>query len=221
MKLSHSIGAALVLSAGSLAIAGQPVELEPSEWAGGLSGINNTQLSELDASEFFNYFDSFQIQSSNDQSLLYEANFLTRVVRSAETGELHMNYRILNSNDSLDGQISHVEVTGFEGWMTRVEYRNGSGSAGVQGPIDAMRGATGDMLMFDFGEQLATAEDSRFFFAMTNAMEYENDIATATVYLTSGESASFSVAGVSGVVPAPGALGLLAAGGLLTIRRRR
>jgi len=224
MNLTQTtIGAAILMTCGS-AFAGPVIDLAPSEFTSGLSGIMNTQMSELIGSVQSDVLQDFTIYANNDAvngAALYQGTLMTRVVRSNQTGLIHFNYRILNPNAQLGGQVSNVEVSGYTGFQTRVEFRNELTAPGVDGPSDASRSADGDILNFDFAGMLDTAEDSRYFFAMVDSTEWYADAATATIYLQSGESVSLSVAGANPAVPAPGALGLLSAAGLLTIRRRR
>lgn len=231
MNFTHTIGAAIVMACGSTVMAGAVVDLAPSQFAGGLSGITNTMMPELIGSEYYDYSQSFSIYAdpAADAGLvpLYEATLLTRIVRSNMTGNLHFNYMIQTPNAELEGQVSHIEITGFSGLQTRVEYRNEvNAQNGDQGPTSASRSADGDMLTFDFGGLLDTSEQSKFFFAMvdtdtfTAPSEGATGTALATIYLVTGEKISISVAG-AGNVPTPGALSLLAAAGLVTVRRRR
>lgn len=225
MNLAQTLGAVVVLAAGPVALAGIPIELQPGQTAGGLVGTTNTEWSELIGSEQHDFFQEFTVTGGSGD--LYSATLMTRVVRSNQTDHLHFNYRIMDPNEQLSGQVSYIEITGFQGLSTRVEYRNETTAPGDSGPFDASRDASGDMLTFNFGSDLATGESSRFFFAMVDADDFTalpvgDDIpgngATATIYLNSGESVTLNVVGP---VPAPGALGLLAMGGLVSVRRRR
>lgn len=231
MNFTHTIGAAIVMACGSTAMAGAVVDLAPSQFTGGLSGITNTMMPELIGSEYYDYSQSFSIYgdpaSEGGLAPLYEATLLTRIVRSNMTGNLHFNYMIQTPNADLEGQVSHIELSGFSGFQTRVEYRNeNSGQNGFEGPTSASRSANGDVLTFDFGGLLDTNEQSKFFFAMvdtdtfTAPSEGVTGSALATIYLISGEKISLNVAG-AGNVPTPGALSLFAAAGLVTVRRRR
>jgi hypothetical protein len=137
------------------------------------------------------------------------------------TGNLTFNYRVLNANPELDGRISHIEVGGFEGWETRVEYRDDAISTGDEGPMDAMRYAHGDILDFAFSGGLDTSAESHYFFAMTDTDVFYADSALATIYLETGESVSLVVDSANPAVPAPGSLALLGGAGILCSRRRR
>jgi len=225
MNLSQTLGAAIIMACGSAALAGPVVDLAPGEITGGLSGITNTTMGELIGSVQSDVYQDFAIYANQDQGqgqqALYEGTLMTRVVRSNQTGNLHFNYRILNANSELAGMISRIEVDGFEGFQTRVEYRNELSSPGVQGPSDASRSGNGNILNFEFDELLDSSADSRYFFAMVDTDTFYENAANATIFLQNGESVTLSVAGATPSVPAPGALALLSAGGLMTMRRRR
>lgn len=225
MNLTQTIGAAIIMACGSTAFAGPVADLGAGDIAGNLSGIMNTTMSELIGVTQSDVFQDFTInadaQGGGDGGVLYEGTLMTRVVRSNETGLLHFNYRILSPNADLFGAISHVEVSGFAGFQTRVEFRNELTSPGQAGPISAERSIDGDILGFGFGQMLNTSDDSRFFFAMVDTDTYYEDAAIATIYLQSGESVSMSVVGATPPIPAPGSLALLSAAGLITVRRRR
>ncbi len=218
-----TIGAAILMTCGS-AFAGPVIDLAPSEFTSGLSGIKNTQMSELIGVTEADIYQDFTIYAGNDVEsgeALYQGTLMTRIVRSNQTGRIHFNYRLLNPNAQLAGQVSNVEVSGYTGFQTRVEFRDELSAPGIEGPTNASRSADGDILNFDFAGMLDTAEDSRFFFAMVDTTEWYANAAIATIYLQSGESVTLSVAGANPAVPAPGALGLLSAAGLMTVRRRR
>jgi len=222
MNLSQSISAAILMATGSVAYAGAVVDLAPSQLTNGLSGIMNSQMSELIGVTQSDIYQDFVISGAGGAGgSLYQGTLMTRVVQSNETGNMTFNYRILNANMELAGVISNIEVGGFSGFQTRVEYRDELDSPGIGGPDSANRDATGDILNFSFNNGLPGIEESRFFFAMTDTNVFYQNAAIATIYLESGESVSLSVVGANPAVPAPGALGLLSAAGLLTVRRRR
>jgi len=191
-----------------------------SEFTDALSGIDNSEFIEIRGSAISDKFIDFSIHGE-DQSLLYEGTLMTRVVRSHMTGNLHFNYRILDANADLNGRISHVEVGGFGLFDTRVEFRNDSVSTGDEGPTMAQRSVGGDIINFMFDGGLNTADESHYFFAMTNTDTFYEDSALATIYLESGQSVSLLVDSAMPGVPAPGSLALLGGAGLLCGRRRR
>ncbi|MCA9276825.1 MAG: PEP-CTERM sorting domain-containing protein [Phycisphaerales bacterium] len=222
MNILRQIPVVAALAAASVAHAGAVVDLAPSEFVSGLSGINNHEMSELIGSSISDKYINFSIYGTGEGvSPLYEGTLMTRVVRSHMTGNLTFNYRVMNANPELDGRISHIEVGGFSGWETRVEYRDDAISTGNEGPMDAMRYAHGDILDFSFSGGLDTWAESHYFFAMTDTDTFYADSTLATIYLESGESVSLVVDSANPAVPAPGSLALLGGAGLLCSRRRR
>ncbi len=222
MNILRTIPVVAALAAASAAQAGAVVDLAPSQFADGFSGVKNSEFHEIIGTVQSAQYTHFEIYGSGEGNApLYEGMFLSSVVRSNMTGNMTFNYRIYDPNPELAGRISHVEVRGFEGWQTRVEYRNELTSPGVEGPYSAQRDALGDMIDFGFAGGLDTAADSKFFFAMTNTDTFYENAAVATIFLETGESVSMVVQGANPAVPAPGAFALLGGAGLLCSRRRR
>lgn len=214
------ISISVAFAAGSTAIAGPVINLAPSQFTDALSGIDNSEFIEIRGATLSDKFINFSIQDNN-QGLLYEGTLMTRVVRSFQTGNLHMNYRFMDANPDLLGRIDHVEVGGFGMFQTRVEFRNDAVSTGDEGPKTADRSVGGDIIDFAFDGGLNTADESHYFFAMVNTDTYYEDSALATIYLESGESVSLVIDSVTRGIPAPGSLALLGGAGLLVSRRRR
>ncbi|MAO24951.1 MAG: hypothetical protein CMJ35_05530 [Phycisphaerae bacterium] len=218
MNILHTIPVVAIIATGSTALAGPVVNLAPSQYTDGLSGINNSEFHEIRGTAISDKYLDFSIEG--EASTLYEGTLMTRVVRSHDSGNLHFNYRIMDPNAALAGRISHIEVTGFGDFQTRVEFRDDATSIGEEGPFKAERMIDGDMIDFTFDGGLNTADDSHFFFAMVNTDTFYEDSALATIYLESGESISLVVDSAT-PVPAPGSLALLSGAGLLASRRRR
>lgn len=222
MNPLRTIPVIATLAVASIAQAGPVVDLAPSQFTDSLSGIMNSEFAELIGTVETAKYMNFSIYGSEEgESPLYQGTFMQSIVRSNMTGNLTFNYRVYNANGSLDGRISHIEVGGFEGMQTRVEFRDELSSPGLEGPNSAERGVLGDIIDFGFDGGLDTADDSRFFFAMTDSASYYTDSASATIYLETGESLSFVVHSANPAVPGPGSLALLGGAGLLCSRRRR
>lgn len=202
------------------ALAGPVYNLQAGEYYDGLSGITNMQLSELIGSVERDEYQGFQINGQEGiGGLLYEGTLKTRVVRSTETGNLTLNFRLYNENIDLNGQIERVEINGFNDHITRIEYRAEAGF-GDFGPSSVSRSLDSDTLSFNFDEGFEDAPTSKYFFAMldTDAYDFNETTPTATIYLYSGEAVTIDL--IPGI-PAPGSLALLSAAGLLATRRRR
>ncbi len=222
MKLTNTLAIAVFVASGTSAMAGAVVDLQPSEISGTLTGINNIEFPEIIGDLVQDNHHDFQIHAggARGSELLYEGTLMTRVGRRHDTNELVFYYMLSDPNAALADQDANIEISGFGNHQTLVEYRNDAGAPGDGGPMVASRDATGDILDFSFGNELTTAEESNFFFAMLDTTEFYENTGSATIHLTTGESVSFSIIGTS-PVPAPGALGLLSAAGLMTVRRRR
>ena len=191
MNIYTTAGVLVAASFGSFAMAGPVVDLAPGDSTGSLSGISNSVMPELIGTVEYANYQSFTIGSpeAGAGGQLYDAMLLSSMIRSNQTGNLTFNFRIYNPDAGLSGQISHIEITGFSGLQTRVEYRNEATSPGDEGPSMAERSIDGDMLTFGFGTSLETAESSKFFFTMLDISEFDfdNSSVQATIYLLSGE----------------------------------
>jgi len=224
MNIHVKLGVIVAAACTSLTLAGPVVNLDPGDFTADLSGITNTQMSELIGTVEFDSYQDISVYGGepvqgDDGGMLYDATLMTRVARSNETGNLMFYFRIMDSNADLNGQISHLEISGFSGFQTRVEYRGEEGFGDV-GPSIAARSLDGDLLTFDFNSTLATDQSSKFFFVMLDIAEFDYDgiLPQATVYLQSGHSITLDI---MPPVPAPGSLALLGTAGLCFARRRR
>lgn len=218
MHSQMTIGALVVAACSSMSLAGAVVDLQPGDFVPDLGGVTNSDMSELIGSIEFDYMQDFTIFGDNSEPV-YGASLLTRVVRSNQTGDLTLNFQIQNPVGGMGSQVSHIEINGFSGLQTRVEYRGEAGFGDV-GPSIAARSPDGDIITFDFNSSLASDQTSKFFFVMIGESEYDFDgiQPTATVWTQSGDSVTLNI---SPPIPAPGALALLGAGGLCFARRRR
>lgn len=220
MCILRTISITAALGVASTVFAGPVINLAPSQFTDSMSGIDNSEFIEIRGATLSDKYIDFSILDGNE-GLLYQGTLMTRVVRSFQTGLLHMNYRIMDANSDLLGRVDHVEVGGFGMFQTRVEYRDDAVSTGDEGPTMAGRSVGGDIIDFAFEGGLNTADESHYFFAMVNTDTYYEDSALATIYLESGESVSLVVDSVTRGIPAPGSLALLGGAGLLASRRRR
>lgn len=156
-------------------------------------------------------------QIFDGEALLYDGALQTRVVVSDVTNTLLFALRIRDTVGELNGIIANVEYSGFGGWLTDVEWS--TTSQGDVGPSRAERSSgAGDTLNFLFGNPFFAPEESRFFFALTDATNYALT-GTATIHLTTGQSTTLKV--FAPVIPTPGGLALAGMGGLVALARRR
>ncbi len=160
---------------------------------------------------------SFQILGAGD-TLLFEGVLQSRVSISDITNTIIFSLRIRDTVGGLNGIISNVEYSGFAGWTTDVEWNDDG--LGDEGPSRAERSLDGDTLNYLFGfSPLVGPDESKFFFALTDATEYAL-VGTATIFLTTGESTTLTVFAPGVPSPAGGAVFALAAAAV-TARRRR
>lgn len=202
--------AAAVLSA--LPATGAVTPLDPGQMVS-LSGITHAEDPSLGGVVAEDLLQDFHIVSPTGSS--FSGTIQSRVSTRHDTGQLDFAWHIRDTSGV--GQISSVVLTGFQGWDLGVEWRpDGSGDIG---PSHAMRTADGVGLGYLFADDLLFAPDeSKFFFARTEAMTYDMS-GTVTINLLNGES--FTLATFAPTVPTPGGLAMLGMVGLGAARRRR
>lgn len=213
MKATANITLA-VLGAGLMAPAtlGAITPIEPGQTVP-LFGVTHAQDPSLSGVVAQDWVQDFLIVG--DTGATFSGSIQSRVSRRSDNDQLTFAWRIRETSGV--GQISSVVVTGLQGWDLGVEWR--PDSLGDVGPSHATRTADGVSLGYLFADTLLNAPDeSKFFFARTEAMTY-NTSGTVTINLLSGDSVTLQT--FAPTIPAPGGLGLAAAGGLLASRRRR
>lgn len=180
-----------------------------------LNGVSLAEDPTLAGMVVIDYLQPFELADPAGEPL--SASLLTRVSERTDTGELTFSYRVVDMAGST-GQITSIVVSGFAGWSTGVEWR--SDSLGDLGPQQAYRSVDEDTINYQFNPTLGfpNAFESRFFFARTNAFDY-NDLGTAVITLTNGESVTLST--FAPAVPTPGGLACIGLAGLGIARRRR
>ncbi len=103
-------------------------------------------------------------------------------------GTLNFQYRIVTTQAMPGRSIVRVEVGGYQGFQTNVEYREDG--SGVLGPGGAARSVpSGSFVAFYFqsGGALEGGVDSRFFHVFTDAGQFAR-AGTARIVLNTGES---------------------------------
>jgi hypothetical protein len=128
---------------------------------------------------------------SGGGALLFRGELVTSVDRSNVTNTLIFRFRIRNTVAGLNGIVSRVEIEPYDGFMIDANWRNDG--PGLSPPNQADRTGSGSLVNYDFlTPPLFSGSDSRFFFAFTNATEY-NAEGRATIYLTTGEFVTLRV----------------------------
>lgn len=146
---------------------------------------------------------------------LFEANLQSRARVRNDTGQVDFVWRIRDI-DNLAGQIASVVVNGYEEWSVGVEYR--LDGLGEVGPDSAFRTEDGDSVGFNFDPTVGFDDESRFFFARSDAFDFDMS-GTIRITLVTGQFVELDT--WAPVVPAPGSLALLGLGGIAAVRRRR
>lgn len=118
-------------------------------------------------------------------ALLFRGELFLGVSRSAVTNTLIFRHRIINTQPGLNGIVARVEIAPYSGWSADVNYR--LDGLGMTGPSRASRAYTGTAIEFDFiNPPLTSGVDSRFFYAFTDATEF-NDHGSVAIILTTGD----------------------------------
>lgn len=184
--------------------------------ATGLNGVTFASNPEIGGAIVGDLVIPFTIVGAGDE-LLYEAELKSRVVVSGVTSTLYFALSIEETTPGLNGIVSDVVYSGFEDWQTQVEWKDDA--PGDVGPTRAERSiGGGNTIKYLFGDSFISPEESKPFFALTDATQYDL-VGTAEVFLTTGESETLTV--YAPVIPAPASAALLGAAGLGMIRRRR
>lgn len=124
-------------------------------------------------------------------ALLFQGELLASVDRSNVTNTLIFNFRIHNTVAGLNGIVSRVEIEPYDGFMIDANWR--ADGVGMSPPNQADRTGSGSLINYDFlTPPLFSGAESRFFFAFTNATNY-NAEGRATIYLTTGDFVSLRV----------------------------
>lgn len=220
MYTLRTVSMLVALAAGSTALAGPVINLAPGQQTDELTGISNSEFTEILGDVIAEQQIEFEIRTRS-AGLLYEGTLVASIVRSYSTGNLNFNYQIMDTNDSLSGVVSYVDITGFRGLETRVEYSENEESSETEGPGGALRSIDGDILSYQFEDGLSTGLETNAFFALVDTNTFIEYGSLATIYLESGHSVGLVVHGAGAAVPAPGSLALLGGAGLLAGRRRR
>lgn len=204
--------AALMASLTSMPALGAVATIDPGQTIA-LSGITHAEDPSLAGVVAEDWVQDFLIVS--DTGATFSGSIQSRVVTRFDNEQLDFSWFIRDTSGV--GQISSVVITGFAGWDLGVEWR--PDSLGDIGPSHASRTADGLNLGYLFaGVPLNAPDESKFFFARTEAMTYDTS-GTVTINLIGGESVTLKT--FAPAVPTPGGAAVLALAGLGAARRRR
>jgi hypothetical protein len=118
-------------------------------------------------------------------ALLFRGELQLRVQRSNITNTLIFSWKVVNSQPGLNGIVARIEAESFKDFLVRADWR--SDSPGAAMPNFGDRNGSGSVINYDFlTPPLFSGADSRFFFAFTDAQDYNAD-GCVTIYLTTGE----------------------------------
>ncbi len=118
-------------------------------------------------------------------ALLFAGDLQLRVSRSNSTNTLIFSWKIINTQAGLNGVIGRVECEPYKGYQINANSR--SDSPGMAIPNFGDRNGSGSVINYDFlTPPFFSGAESRFFFAFTDAREYNTD-GCVTIYLTTGE----------------------------------
>ncbi len=160
-------------------------------------------------------------------NIVITGNVQDRVVRSTNTGELIFAPRLRDlNNPNGDAWIYQLNMMGFEGFTTDVDYR--TDGLGNVGPDSVSRNITGDILNFSYGSSIILPPDESYFLSvMSNATEFDlsGSILISASNDFGGNSFSTRLRQISApsAVPLPASVWLFGSGliGLLGISRRK
>ncbi|MCG8488202.1 MAG: VPLPA-CTERM sorting domain-containing protein [Chromatiales bacterium] len=158
---------------------------------------------------------------------LLTGNYLDRVIRSTNTGQLIFSGRLqdLTNVGGNSVGIDDWSVSGFSGYQTDVEYR--SDGLGDVGPYLAARSGDGDNIIFEFDFQLEPPESSLPSSIATDATLF--DLSGTAFFsienLITFDDLEIELTGIAAPspVPLPAAFWMFGSGliGLIGIQRQR
>jgi hypothetical protein len=116
---------------------------------------------------------------------VFQGTFTSQVTRSTALETMRVIYRLRDMQAIGNRAVSSVEIAGYSGFLTNVDFSHDS--LGDVGPSAASRSASGGMLNFVFSPVLVVSQDSHFFWAHTDAVDYALS-GQARITLNTGES---------------------------------
>jgi hypothetical protein len=137
------------------------------------------------------YDESQPFEVYDGRTLLLKGELQNRVMRLNSTGKLQFSVRVKNVEFGPPGYAIRVQMTGFAGYATDVDYI--TSSLGTQAPVRARRDCTGDAIDYEFITQpIGDGQESKFIFAATDA-DHFGDGGVCTLTLDSGHTISLPI----------------------------
>ncbi len=218
-KLTCVIGLGLCCSAASAAI------LAPGDSILFNNGTTSAINPDLDGTVVHESLIGFALTDTSGAQLL-TGNYLDRVVRSTNTGQLIFSGRIqdLTYSGGNDLGLYDWSVSGFSGYQTDVDYR--SDDSGDMSPDLAVRPIDGDYIIFDFDIELGSTESSLPTSIATDAMLFDlTGTAQLSFYDLTSDDLVVELDGIAAPapVPLPAAFWLFGSGliGLIGFQKQR
>jgi hypothetical protein len=118
-------------------------------------------------------------------SPVFQGTFTSSASVSDELGTILVRYRVRDMQAIGNRSVRRVEIAGFGGLQTNVEYS--TDGLGDVGPSAASRTASGVRIDFTFDPLLLVSQDSYFFWAWSNGTAF-TDAGQARIVLNTGES---------------------------------
>ncbi|MGP1309682.1 MAG: hypothetical protein ACTS27_05740, partial [Phycisphaerales bacterium] len=183
MRMNVKAWSVLSCAVAALSSSALAVPLAPGDQVN-LSGTTSAESPWLGGVSLLADVFPFTITDSQG-SPVFQGTFTCEPIRSAELGTLYIRYRLRDMQAIGNRAVARVDILGYGETQTNVDYSlTGLGDVG---PSAAARSASGQQVTFFFDPLLFVSQDSRLFWAFTNATERTNT-GQARITLNTGES---------------------------------
>ena len=131
-------------------------------------------------------FVPFLVEDDQDNPV-FQGVITSIPARSDSMGTLRFRYRVQDMQAVGNRRITRVDLLGYEGFQTNVEYR--TDGLGTIGPSMALRsGGAGSSVGFIYASPILLPDsDARFFHVHTDATHFHNEV-LARITLNTGET---------------------------------